>query len=80
VRALTGCVRSPFLSLRNSWEAFGSRPVAVDFFSYDNRSGWQRAKREDVTEAGYRDHLSSGPVNLGDAVAAEAVACVHLVF
>jgi SAM-dependent methyltransferase len=60
-------------------EAFGSSPVTVDFFGYGSRAGWQRAKREDVTEAGYRDHLSSGPVNLGDAVAAEAVACVHLV-
>ena len=37
------------------------------------------AERDDVADARYRDHFSSGPVGADRAPAARAVACLHLV-
>jgi SAM-dependent methyltransferase len=59
-------------------EAFGASSVTTDFFRHDGRSGWRRAERDEIAEAQYRDHLTSGPVGPNRVVAAEAVACVHL--
>ena len=58
-------------------EAFAATEVRETLFRHDG--GWRRATREEVTDARYRDHLSSGPVGPDRIVAAEAVACVHLV-
>jgi glycosyltransferase involved in cell wall biosynthesis len=58
-------------------EAFGGSTTTVDFFRH--RDGWHRAERDEVADARYRDHLSSGPVGPDRVAAAEAVACVHLV-
>jgi glycosyltransferase involved in cell wall biosynthesis/SAM-dependent methyltransferase len=58
-------------------EAFGAQDVRETFFRHAH--GWRRATREEVADARYRDHLSSGPVGPERVVAAEAVACVHLV-
>jgi hypothetical protein len=52
--------------------------VAMDFFRHDGRAGWRRAERDEIAEARYRDHLTSGPVGADGVVAAEAVACLHL--
>jgi SAM-dependent methyltransferase len=60
-------------------EAFGGNPVTVDWFRHHGRTGWRRAERGEIPEARYRDHLTSGPVGGNRVVAAEAVACVHLV-
>jgi SAM-dependent methyltransferase len=60
-------------------EAFGASTVELDYFRHDRPSGWRRAQRGEIADARYRDHLSSGPVDPDRVVAAEAVACVHLV-
>jgi SAM-dependent methyltransferase len=59
-------------------EAFGPKEKREAFFRHDGQAGWRWATREEVTEARYRDHLSSGEVGPDRVVAAEAVACVHL--
>jgi glycosyltransferase involved in cell wall biosynthesis/SAM-dependent methyltransferase len=51
--------------------------ASIDLYRH-SRDGWQRSDREGVAGARYRDHLSSGPVGEDRAVAARAVACVHL--
>ena len=60
-------------------EAFEPASVTLDYFRHDGDIGWRRAERDEVGDARYRDHMSSGPVGANRAVAAEAVACVHLV-
>jgi glycosyltransferase involved in cell wall biosynthesis/SAM-dependent methyltransferase len=60
-------------------DAFGASPAAVEWFRHEGPSGWRRAGRDEIGEARYRDHLTSGPVEADGVVAAEAVACVHLV-
>jgi SAM-dependent methyltransferase len=60
-------------------EAFGPASFSCDYFRHDGDVGWQRAERDDVAAARYRDHLSSPPVGANRAVAAEAVVCVELV-
>jgi SAM-dependent methyltransferase len=59
-------------------QAFGPDNMRASFFRHDGEAGWRWAEREEVAEARYRDHLSSGPVEDDRVVAAEAVACVHL--
>ncbi len=59
--------------------AFEPASVTLEHFRHDGDIGWRRASRDEVGDAGYRDHLSSGPVGVNRAVAAEAVACLHLV-
>jgi SAM-dependent methyltransferase len=59
--------------------AFGASNVTAEFFRHDNGRGWHRAEREEIAEARYRDHLTSGPVGPDRVVAAEAVVCLHLV-
>jgi SAM-dependent methyltransferase len=60
-------------------EAFGASAVAKDFFRHTGPSGWVRAERDVIASAGYRDHFTSGPVGSDGVVAAEAIACLHLV-
>ena len=60
-------------------EAFGAKDVRESWFHHDGHKGWRRAERKDVSSARYRDHFSSGPVGTDRVVAAEAVACLHLV-
>ena len=60
-------------------EAFGARDVRGSYFHHDGHSGWRRVERAEVASASYRDHFSSGPVGPNRVVAAEAVACLHLV-
>jgi SAM-dependent methyltransferase len=60
-------------------ETFGPGDLRETFFRHDGADGWRRATREEVSGARYRDHVSSGPVGPDRVVAAEAVACVHLV-
>jgi SAM-dependent methyltransferase len=60
-------------------EAFGADERRDTFFRHDGARGWIRADRDDVADAKYRDHLTSGPPAADRVVAAEAVACVHLV-
>jgi glycosyltransferase involved in cell wall biosynthesis/SAM-dependent methyltransferase len=60
-------------------EAFEPASAGTEFFRHDGEAGWQRAEREEIAEARYRDHLSGGPVGSDRTVAAEAVACVQLV-
>jgi SAM-dependent methyltransferase len=52
-------------------------PVEVDVTYFRHDGGWQRAGREEVADARYRDHLA-GEEPRGRVVAAEAVACVAL--
>jgi hypothetical protein len=56
---------------------FGEAEATVTYFRHDG--GWRTAGRDEVTDARYRDHFSSGPPGPDRVVAAEAVACVHLV-
>jgi SAM-dependent methyltransferase len=58
--------------------AFGPSHPDIRYYAYDD-SGWQESTREAVADARYRDHFSSGPPGPDRAVAAHAVACVHLV-
>ena len=58
-------------------EGFGGTAGDVTFFRHDH--GWRRAGRDEVGDARYRDHFSSGPPGEDRVVAAEAVACAHLV-
>jgi SAM-dependent methyltransferase len=59
-------------------EAFEPASDSIDFFMH-GKAGWQRAERDEIADARYRDHLSSGPVGSDRTVAAEAVACVELI-
>jgi glycosyltransferase involved in cell wall biosynthesis/SAM-dependent methyltransferase len=60
-------------------EHFAPSRFTATYFRHAGRNGWRRAGREEVRSAMYRDHLSSGPVGTDRVVAAEAVACLHLV-
>jgi hypothetical protein len=60
-------------------EAFEPATASCDFFRHDGATGWQRAERDEIAGARYRDHLSAAPVGSDRTVAAEAVACVQLV-
>ena len=51
--------------------------MAIDYFRH-SPDGWQVSDRDGVAGARYRDHFSSGPVGEDRAVAARAVACLHL--
>jgi glycosyltransferase involved in cell wall biosynthesis/SAM-dependent methyltransferase len=59
-------------------EAFAPESSSIDYFRYAD-GGWRRAGRDDVAEARYRDHFTSPGVGDDGVVAAEAVACLHLV-
>ena len=59
-------------------EAFAPESSSIDYFRYAD-GGWRRAGRDDVAEARYRDHFTSPGVGEDGVVAAEAVACLHLV-
>ena len=59
-------------------EAFGPATSAIDYFRYAD-GAWQRSDREAVAGARYRDHFTSEGVGPDGVVAAEAVACLHLV-
>ena len=58
--------------------AFGRRaPRSTGSATPDG--GWRRSDRDGVADARYRDHFTSGGVGEDGVVAAEAVACLHLV-
>jgi glycosyltransferase involved in cell wall biosynthesis/SAM-dependent methyltransferase len=59
-------------------EAFEPAESSVGFYA-QGPEGWRRAERDEVADARYRDHFSSGPVRADGVVAAGAVACLHLV-
>jgi glycosyltransferase involved in cell wall biosynthesis len=58
-------------------ERFAPAGAAIDYFRH-SPDGWQVSDRDGVAGARYRDHFSSGPVGDDRAVAARAVACLHL--
>jgi hypothetical protein len=58
-------------------EAFTPAETTREFFRH-GAEGWQRATADEVADARYRDHFSSGPVRDDGVVAAEAVGCVTL--
>ena len=58
-------------------EGFSAADSSVTYFRH--AGGWRRVGRDEVTDARYRDHFSSGPPREDRVVAAEAVACLHLV-
>jgi glycosyltransferase involved in cell wall biosynthesis/SAM-dependent methyltransferase len=59
-------------------EAFAPASWTVDYFRYAD-GGWRRSDRDGIADAGYRDHFTSDGVGPDGVVAAEAVACLHLV-
>jgi glycosyltransferase involved in cell wall biosynthesis/SAM-dependent methyltransferase len=59
-------------------DAFAPSESSLRLYRY-TAEGWQVAERDDVADARYRDHFSSGPVEADRAPAARAVACLHLV-
>ncbi len=59
-------------------EAFAPESSSIDYFRYAD-GGWRRAERDEVAGAGYRDHFTTPAVGADGVVAAEAVACLHLV-
>ena len=59
-------------------DAFGGSFTSVAYYRHGAR-GWANVDRSGVAGARYRDHFSSGPVGSQRVVAAEAVACLHLV-
>jgi glycosyltransferase involved in cell wall biosynthesis/SAM-dependent methyltransferase len=59
-------------------DAFAPAESTLRLYGY-TADGWQVAERDDVADARYRDHFSSGPVGADRAPAARAVACIHLV-
>ena len=59
-------------------DAFAPAESTLRLYRY-TAEGWQVAERDDVADARYRDHFSSGPVEADRAPAARAVACMHLV-
>jgi SAM-dependent methyltransferase len=58
--------------------AFEPATREIEFFRYAG-GAWRRSDREGVADAGYRDHFTSDGVGPDGVVAAEAVACLHLV-
>ena len=58
--------------------AFAPAESSIDYFRYADGE-WRRSDREGVADAYYRDHFSSDGVGPDGVVAAEAVACLHLV-
>jgi glycosyltransferase involved in cell wall biosynthesis/SAM-dependent methyltransferase len=58
--------------------AFAPAAAETEFFRYAD-GGWQRSDRAGVADARYRDHFTSDGVGPDGVVAAEAVACLHLV-
>jgi glycosyltransferase involved in cell wall biosynthesis/SAM-dependent methyltransferase len=59
-------------------EAFAPAASSVDWFRYAG-GAWRRTDRDGVADARYRDHFTSDGVGEDGVVAAEAVACLHLV-
>jgi glycosyltransferase involved in cell wall biosynthesis/SAM-dependent methyltransferase len=59
-------------------EAFAPEASEAEFFRYAD-GAWQRSDREGVAGAHYRDHFTSNGLGPDGVVAAEAVACLHLV-
>ena len=59
-------------------ETFAPASASIAYYRHD-ASGWAPTVAQGVVDARYRDHFSSGPVGPDRTVAAEAVACVHLV-
>ena len=58
-------------------ERFEPASTAIAYYRH-SLDGWQLSDREGVAGARYRDHFSSGPVGEDRAVAARALACLHL--
>jgi SAM-dependent methyltransferase len=58
--------------------AFEPETAELEFFRYAD-GGWRRSDREGVAGARYRDHFTSDGLGPDGVVAAEAVACLHLV-
>ena len=58
--------------------AFEPDASSIDYFRYRD-GAWRRTDRAGVADARYRDHFTSGAVGADGVVAAEAVACLHLV-
>jgi hypothetical protein len=52
--------------------------VELTFYRH-SPAGWVRATRDEVADARYRDHFTSGPPDESRIVAAEAVGCVRLI-
>lgn len=59
-------------------DAFGPAEHALTYYRY-TAAGWQVSDADEVAGETYRDHFTSGPVGEDRAVAARAVACLHLV-
>jgi glycosyltransferase involved in cell wall biosynthesis/SAM-dependent methyltransferase len=58
--------------------AFAPASSSIDYFRYAG-GAWRRTDRDGVVDARYRDHFTSGGVGADGVVAAEAVACLHLI-
>jgi SAM-dependent methyltransferase len=58
--------------------AFEPETSEAEFFRYAG-GAWQRSDRDGVAGAHYRDHFTSNGLGPDGVVAAEAVACLHLV-
>jgi SAM-dependent methyltransferase len=58
--------------------AFEPEAFEAEYFRYAD-GGWRRSDREGVADARYRDHFTSDGLGPDGVVAAEAVACLHLV-
>ena len=58
--------------------AFDAETSEVEFFRYAG-GAWRRSDRDGVADARYRDHFTSNGLGPDGVVAAEAVACLHLV-
>jgi SAM-dependent methyltransferase len=59
-------------------EEFAPEYHRVDYYRH-GADGWQASDADAVGDAFYRDHFTSGPVKAERVVAAQAVACLHLV-
>jgi hypothetical protein len=59
-------------------DAFAPERHAISFYRY-TAGGWRLSDREDIAHETYRDHFTSGAPTPDRAVAARAVACLHLV-
>jgi SAM-dependent methyltransferase len=60
-------------------ESLAPDNCTMTFFRHCGEHGWMRVSAEEVGDAHYRDHFTSGPPEPGDYVAAEAVACLRVV-
>lgn len=58
--------------------AFAPADSRIEYFLYE-AAAWRRSDRAGTADARYRDHFSSNGLGRDGVVAAEAVACLHLV-